>query len=158
MVDIVKISLGIDPRFPRAAIAAPPNPFTPTPKLIAVGGGEGGSTDQFITRTAAANIGAPRAVYVDSSNKFALADPANPLAAAACGVTIGAAAINTSLTAQISGEMTEPAWAWAAGPVFIGAGGVLTQNPVSSGTLVQIGVATGPNTLIIDPEHISNFN
>jgi hypothetical protein len=114
----------------------------------------GGAASQEISRDAATSLNALRAVYVNEAGKFSLADPNVPQAAFACGVTIGAASIDTAATAKTGGEMTDASWSWTDGPVYIGAGATLTQTPVSSGTLVQIGLATAPTKLIINPQHL----
>lgn len=117
----------------------------------------GGGASQEISRAAAINLNALRAVYVNEAGKFALADPNIPEAAFACGVTIGAASIDTAATAKTGGEMADASWSWTEGPVYIGAGATLTQTPVSSGVLVQIGLATASDKIIINPQHLADL-
>lgn len=68
------------------------------------------------------------------------------------GVTTGAAIQGANATIKFEGEMIEPSWNWALGPVFVGADGVLTQAPPSGEFSKQIGVATAPTVLVVGLE------
>jgi hypothetical protein len=65
------------------------------------------------------------------------------------GVTTHAATQGALVSVRVSGEMTEPSWAWQPGPVYAGAQGALTQTPPMGATVVEIGVASAPTVLQI---------
>ena len=125
-----------------AAVTAPPAPAAGVATL---------------SRLASVSIGALRAVYVNAAGKFAIAEPADPNAAFACGLTTVAASADQNSTAQISGEITHSGWSWSLGTVYAGAGGLPTQSAPTSGALVKIGVATAADKIIIEPEHLADL-
>ncbi|MDH2313163.1 hypothetical protein [Methylobacterium brachiatum] len=65
------------------------------------------------------------------------------------GVTTGAAAAGADVAVVSSGAVDEPSWSWAAGPVWLGVDGALTQLPPAGAFLQQIGVAASPTRLIV---------
>lgn len=70
-------------------------------------------------------------------------------------VTTAAAADGAPVTAIAYGTVTEPSWTWTAGqPVFLGAGGALTQTAPTAPTaefLTVVGIATATEALFVNP-------
>ncbi len=66
------------------------------------------------------------------------------------GVTLGAALAGDPVNVAVSGEVTEPSWAWAEDmQIFLGVDGALTQTIPTSGALLVVGVATAPTTILV---------
>lgn len=65
------------------------------------------------------------------------------------GIAIGSATTGT-VAVQLGGPLVEASWNWAAGAVWCGQDGQLTQNPASAGWLLCVGRALNPTTLMID--------
>ena len=68
-------------------------------------------------------------------------------------LTLGATMAGGDATVLVYGQVVEPSWNWTPGPLYLGAGGLLTQIPPTAPDalfLVQIGFATGPTTAFID--------
>lgn len=68
-------------------------------------------------------------------------------------LTLGAALLGAPVDVLTYGLITESSWSWTPGPLFLGAGGFITQTPPTSpGALfiVQIGTATGPTSAWVD--------
>ncbi len=67
-------------------------------------------------------------------------------------LTLGAAAAGAQVDVLIVGVVTEPSWAWTAGPLYLGVDGLLMQPPPSAPALflAQVGVATGPTAALIE--------
>lgn len=68
------------------------------------------------------------------------------------GVAETAAASGATARIRTAGVTDNDAWAWAEGPVYVGADGVLTQTPPASGWLMTIGRALTATSLLVDPE------
>lgn len=132
-----------DPPQPLAIVIGPPGPAGP------VGG--------IATRIAGENIGGHRAVTVGADGKAYLASPVEPQAQAVLGVTTGAAAAGASVTVQCAGVLSEASWAWAPGPVWLSADGVLTQVVPTVGAAVHIGIAGGPTSLTVAPRIVARL-
>jgi hypothetical protein len=105
-----------------------------------------GISGEAILREAVAGaaLGGHRAVYVEAGvANYASAD--NATSAAMCvGITRAAAVQGAAALIITAGLITEPSWSWAAGPVYLGINGALTQTAPTSGSLVRIGIATSP--------------
>jgi len=69
---------------------------------------------------------------------------------AAVGVAIGASLQGALADVRTYGVLTEPSWNWAAGPIYLGAEGVLTQTPPSSGYLLEVGCAISPTSMFVN--------
>ena len=107
--------------------------------------------------TYAANAGVTisghTAVYVSTTDGKVYPAVADTSARFCIGVTTGGAASGASVTVQVSGVLTEPAWAWTmAQPVWLGASGALTQTQPTTGALFQVGVPLGATSLRIEPQ------
>jgi hypothetical protein len=67
------------------------------------------------------------------------------------GVTTGATALGDVATYISAGLMEESSWNWTPGqPVFLGAAGVLTQTPLTSGPVRRIAWAVAPTKINVD--------
>lgn len=66
------------------------------------------------------------------------------------GIVLQSGNAGAVLPVQMSGELSEPSWAWAPGAIYCGPDGVLTQAPPAAGWLLSIGRATSTTTIIID--------
>lgn len=75
------------------------------------------------------------------------ADPGDPYDA--IGVTLGAASLGGVVNVAVAGEVEEPSWTWAAGPVYLGANATLTQTPPTDAPTLRIGVAISPTRLAV---------
>lgn len=102
-------------------------------------GAVGPSGGAALTVTAGAALSGHTIVYLDASEKAQYAG--NDTAAHAqimLGMTLGAAALDAPVNVQRSGEVTEPSWSWVLEqPVYLGAGGQITQMPPVSPALFQ---------------------
>lgn len=96
-----------------------------------------------------------RAVAVNASNQIIypnitiLADGQGII-----GITTSAISAGGSGQVQMSGIMNEPSWSWTPGKViWVTNNGVLSQVPPPTGKwILQIGVATLTNQILIDPK------
>ncbi len=97
------------------------------------------------TVLAAQPLGGHRAVTVDGFH----ADPED--ADSLAGITTAAGAAGSVVDVVVKGPMVEPSWNWTPGqPVFIGALGVLTQNPSTTGLIRRIAWAVSPTQINVD--------
>lgn len=108
----------------------------------------GATAGQILQAVAGATLGGHRAIFIDAG-RAQYADSAAPSAERVAGITLGAAAEDAVVNYQTAGAITEPSWNWNEGPVFLGANGMLTQTPPSSGAVVELGVALAPTTIIV---------
>lgn len=122
--------------------------------VVAQGAGGAAST---ISRLAGEAIGGHRAVKVLADNKAWLASPADADVEAVVGLTDNAASTGDALTIRFAGELTHLGWSWTAGPVWLGAGGTLTQVVPTSGAIIRIGEAVGPTAININPRLVARF-
>ena len=67
-----------------------------------------------------------------------------------CGLTLTATSGPGDVTVQRSGPITDAAWNWAPGRVYLGMGGALTQSPPEDGFDVLVGVAVSATRLILN--------
>lgn len=66
------------------------------------------------------------------------------------GVALQSGPIGTPLLVRTGGLIEEASWNWAAGYVWCGVDGQLTQSPPSTGWLLQMGRVTNPTTIEVD--------
>jgi hypothetical protein len=66
------------------------------------------------------------------------------------GVTTGAAEEGSPVAVMVVGEVDEPSWSFAPGPVFLGLNGALVQAPPASGFVQQMGTAVYSTRLIVE--------
>lgn len=126
----VRIAAGVGPRGPAGQDAA-------------------GAT---LTLPAATSIHAGRAVRL-AGGQLSHPDTTNTAHAdQVAGVAETAAVIGGSARFRTAGVTENDAWAWAEGPVYVGADGVLTQTPPAGAWLMTIGRALTATSLLVDPE------
>lgn len=109
----------------------------------------GGSPD--LAMTAGQDLGGQRAVLQWPDGTARYADEGTP--SEVLGVTTAAAAMGALASVRTSGMMTDPSFSWTPGePVYLGAGGALTQTPPDAATAIIeiiIGTAVTDTTLLI---------
>lgn len=109
-------------------------------------------TGGVVTAPAAENITAYKVVAMDSGGEFYLADPS--ILSDSCyvvGISLFSALTGESLNAQTDGVMLTPAL-WTPGPLFLGAGGTLTNTPPLTGFALSIATAATTTQLIVRPQ------
>lgn len=104
-----------------------------------------------ITFTAGQPLSGHRAVRLAGSGavRFASADDITQ-AGLVAGVTLHAAEEGEPVAVAIVGEVVEPSWSFAPGPVFLGLNGALVQAPPASGFVQPMGTAITPTRLIVE--------
>lgn len=104
-----------------------------------------------ITKIAAETLSGHRVVFSFSPTQVAYADAALYLESIKIlGLTTEAALSGDDVVVQTGGIMIEPSWSWVEGVIYLSTDGQLTQVVPTSGLLVPIGVAVGPNALQIN--------
>lgn len=113
--------------------------------------GATGPRGDTLTVTAGATLGGHRAVILNAANQAIYADSSTLAhAGRVVGLTLDAATSGDPVTIQLSGALTEPAWSWDSGqPVYVGAGGALTQFHPVAGFSQIIGFPTSGTSLFI---------
>lgn len=137
---------------PITVVPIPTRPLVVVPVGTGLQGrpGASGSAVNYLVYPASGPIGGNRVVRKTASG-VEYVDPANLTHAnTAIGLTMNAAADGDPVNVQIFGSMAEPSWNFTYGlPVFIGASGVPTQIPPTSGFIETIGVVESPTSLVI---------
>lgn len=121
--------------------------------LIASSSAGGGAVRLAEARTASGSLSGHRVVTPGPDGRVGYAsNTAAEHVNAPLWLTLSAALAETQVTVLMAGEATEPSWSWSPGPVYLGAGGALTQTPPGAGAVfsAQIGAATSPTTVHID--------
>lgn len=115
-------------------------------------GERGDGVGAEVTAPAAVDIHAGRAVRLVAGalSHPDLADAAH--AEQIVGVAETAASAGASARVRAAGRTENPDWSWAAGPVYAGADGVLTQTPPAGAWLLVIGRPLSPTSLLVDIE------
>ncbi|WP_410824791.1 hypothetical protein [Methylobacterium oryzisoli] len=105
-----------------------------------------------LSRTASAIIPAWSAVVLDASNYCLPADPANPAhSGAVVGVCAAGAASGGAAAIQTIGDAAGPVGSWTAGDqLYVGASGVLSSTPPSSGWVLLVGKAVTTSRVIVN--------
>lgn len=117
--------------------------------------GEKGSPGEgFVTQRhpAGSDLSGHRAVRIVSGLCYPCDAGAREQAGRCIGVSQGAALAGDEVVVQTAGALVEPSWAWVEGPIFVGANGVLTQSLAGLAFVHQIGVATSPTQIDINPQ------
>jgi hypothetical protein len=111
-------------------------------------GPSGGTT---LSKTASTSLQGQYAVKSTGDSTVGPPDPGTPSDAnLIVGITTGAASSGDPVMVRSLGEMVDPGWSWTPDlPVFVGAGGVLTQVVPTSGWLLQVGFAESATKLLI---------
>lgn len=121
-------------------------------EFLALGGppGERGPAADTLDKTAAHTISGHRVVVAVAGGAVAVAEPATAgHAGRVVGITENAATAGSTVSVRHAGELVEPSWSWQVGPVWLGEGGTLTQTAPLSVFLLQVGVATAADTLLV---------
>lgn len=66
------------------------------------------------------------------------------------GVTSHAADQGDAVAVTVVGPLSDAAWSFAPGPVFLGLNGALVQVPPASGFIQQIATATAPTDIVVE--------
>jgi hypothetical protein len=117
--------------------------------------GTGALVNTFVP--AGQSLGGHRGVYIGADDKAWLADPLTAVSNPAIGITVSAALSGADVPIRTSGLVTEPSWNWIPGPIYLGAAGVLTQMPPSSGAIVRMGISAGPDRMRVDAQFIATI-
>lgn len=134
-----------------AAVPLPEGTAVAVPVPGPAGPPGGGGSSVIVTGTAGVALSGHRAVVRQPDGSFVYADNTNPAhLALPIGITNGAAAAGDPVQVVMVGELTEPSWSWTPGPVFLGAGGALTQTVPSAGFLAQLAAATAATAIYVD--------
>lgn len=105
------------------------------------------------TWQAAGAIPGGTAVYAVNKNTVAVCDPTSVATAFGCiGVAVGPASGGGVTVATAGAVITVPLGFTAYLPVFVGAAGILTQSPPSTGLVVQVGVALSAGYVLVAPQ------
>lgn len=117
-------------------------------------GPPGPAGGNVIALPAATALGGHRVVRSTGDGRCGYASADNPLHGDdVLGITLGAAVAGANANVQVAGEVTEPSWAWTPQePVFLGANGVLTQEPPTepdAAFVLIVGFATSPTGLML---------
>lgn len=111
--------------------------------------GPPGAAAVDLAARAAAPLGGHRAVRM-ADGGLIYADAFLPGGAeGVLGVTLGAVAAGEPASFRAAGQIIEPSWTWRPGPLYLGAGGTLTQTPPASGAVLEVGIALEPTVLLI---------
>ena len=131
--------------FVELAVPGPPGPTGPI-------GPAGGTT--IITRTTVAPIGGHRVVIQEADGTVSYADHTDPAHAdMALGLTIEAAGAGDEIQILVGGETIEPSWAWdVTRPIYLGATGLLTQTPPTTGFLQQVAIPLAADRIYWQPQ------
>lgn len=140
-----------------------------TPTSVVVLGGVPGRAGQVgpvgpaggtaVVRTAGETISALRAVYEEGGEVFVLDYRDQDHIDQLLGITLNAGASGAPITVQRILDITDAAWAWTPGRVYLGVNGVLTQSPAADGFDVLIGSAVSATRIVLnlqDPIHLED--
>lgn len=115
--------------------------------------GMASSTDLRRTALAAEPLSGHRIVteLPDGTVAYASNDDAGDLHAP-LWLTLGAAGTGSPVDLLLYGMTTEGSWSWSPGPIYLGAGGLLTQVAPTAPALfvAQVAAATGPTVIFLD--------
>jgi hypothetical protein len=108
-----------------------------------------------IEGTAGETLSGHRVVRPRADGMIVYADPADPIEwrAGPWWLTQGAVMEGAEAQVLVVGEILEPSWSWTPGArIFLGAVGVLTTTPPAAPSrIVQVGTATGADTMFFYP-------
>lgn len=146
-------SLVVDER--RETVLVPP---TVPPTLVTIGdrgppgppGLPGAALIPTESAFAGEDLGGHRAVYVDTDGLLYYASSADDDTAWVLGITTGAVVTGAPATVRSFGSLSEPSWSWVPGlPIYLSTNGLLTQVAPTSGILVELGVATAADKVVV---------
>ncbi len=108
------------------------------------------SNSDVVTKVAAQTISALKAVAMNSSFELVYADATNTTALNFLGISITSGNTGLNVDVRLNGEIIDISWNWIPGPVYLGFNGNLTQTLVTPGYVVEIGMATGNNRIVLN--------
>lgn len=117
-------------------------------------GPPGASGADMQTRRAGVTISANTVVYEQGGLIYPLDFDDAGHVFAVFGLALGSGQAGAEIPIQQAGTVTDAAWTWAYGRVYLAASGRMTQTPPATGFSVLIGFATAPtsiNLFIQDP-------
>lgn len=101
--------------------------------------------------TAAIDLGGHRAIAANADGEGIYADQSNNTALAVQGISTGAAVTGAACVVARSGLLAYPAGGLTPdAPIFLGATGLLTQTPPTTGWLKQVGYAVDADTISVE--------
>jgi len=112
--------------------------------------GLGSVTTFYTTKTAGDNLAAYKIVRVDTDSVYYADKDIASHAGKILGITTETITAGNPINVQTGGELTNGAWAWVAGAIYLGSAGALTQTAPTVGILQKIGVALNATTILID--------
>lgn len=107
-----------------------------------------------ITRSAGSTISANTVVYETQGEIHPLSHDDRDHIFAVLGLAVTTGQPGAQIVVQRSGSVSDAAWAWAYGRVYLGQDGRMTQDPPADGFSVLVGFAASPDTInlsISDP-------
>ena len=116
-------------------------------------GEKGDPGEGFVTQAhpAGTTLSGHRALRVSGGLAY-ICDGADRVQAGRCiGIGLNAALEGDDVTIQTAGSVSEPSWNWSEGAVFVGVNGTLTQSLLGLAFIHQLGVATSPTQIDINP-------
>lgn len=117
---------------------------------MGVQGPPGETEGATFVATAGETIHGQRAVRVVNDQIFHPDVTNSAHAQQVVGIAMQSGPSGTQLLVRTGGQMTEPSWNWAAGPVWCGVDGQLTQDTSFTGWLLPVGRATDATTIVVD--------
>ena len=93
-----------------------------------------------------------RVVRIDNGKAYLFDSDEIGYIGEAVGITTGSASIQSAVTIQTMGVMSEPSWSFTPGRVWVGKSGILTQTPPVAGIQQAIGRAIDATVLSISIE------
>ncbi len=106
----------------------------------------------IVEATAGASLGGHRVVAI-IGGVAVYADKDTPSHRGAVrGITTQAVSNGGTTRVQVLGPMVEPSFAFAAGPVYVGSNGSLTQTVPTTGFLQQVAYAETATNIFVDPQ------
>jgi len=66
------------------------------------------------------------------------------------GISTHAASSSDPLQIQFSGTITDEAWVWSNGPIYLGNNGNLTQTKPTTGVVLNLAVVVSPTTILLN--------
>lgn len=109
----------------------------------------------LIEKTTGEAIGALKAVKLNEAGFAFIGDKDDLNVQNIIGISINSASLNSLITIQIGGQLIDSNWNWQEGNIWLGDNGNPTQTLPTTGSIFKLGVAVGPNSMIIQPELIA---
>lgn len=102
-----------------------------------------------VQRTAGENLSALRVVYELGGEVFYIDYLDTAHIELIRGVTVTSASAGGQVSVRMYGDIEDDSWSWDIGVIWLGANGVLTQTPPTTGFDVRVGSAVSPTRVIL---------